>query len=106
MAVSGSPRSRHYAIGLPRPSEVFRSDPSSVSVSHAGDFRSDLPILAPMLLNLLLLTAGLAVLIGGAEALVRGASALARRLGVPPIIVGLSVVAFGTSTPELAVNVA
>jgi cation:H+ antiporter len=59
-----------------------------------------------MLLNLLLLTAGLAVLIGGAEALVRGASALARRLGVPPIVVGLTVVAFGTSTPELAVNVA
>ena len=58
------------------------------------------------MLNLLLLTAGLAVLIGGAEALVRGASALARRLGVPPIVVGLTVVAFGTSTPELAVNVA
>lgn len=59
-----------------------------------------------MLLQLLLLLVGLTVLIGGAEALVRGASALARRLGVPPIIVGLTVVAFGTSTPELAVNVA
>jgi cation:H+ antiporter len=48
---------------------------------------------------------GLALLVGGAEALVRGASALARRLGVPAIVIGLTIVAFGTSTPELAVNV-
>ena len=59
-----------------------------------------------MALSLLLMLVGLALLVGGAEALVRGASALARRLGVPPIVVGLTVVAFGTSTPELAVNVA
>ena len=58
-----------------------------------------------MILSLLLMSAGLALLVGGAEALVRGASALARRLGVPPIVIGLTVVAFGTSTPELAVNV-
>jgi cation:H+ antiporter len=59
-----------------------------------------------MVLSLLLMVAGLALLVGGAEALVRGASALARRLGVPPLVVGLTVVAFGTSAPELAVNVA
>jgi cation:H+ antiporter len=59
-----------------------------------------------MALSLLLMVVGLALLVGGAEALVRGASALARRLGVPPLVVGLTVVAFGTSTPELAVNVA
>jgi cation:H+ antiporter len=58
-----------------------------------------------MFLSTLLMVVGLALLVGGAEALVRGASALARRLGVSPIVVGLTVVAFGTSTPELAVNV-
>jgi cation:H+ antiporter len=58
-----------------------------------------------VILTLLLMLIGLALLVGGAEALVRGASALARRLGVSPIVIGLTVVAFGTSTPELAVNV-
>ena len=55
-------------------------------------------------LDLLLLVAGLALLIGGGEALVRGASALAFHFGVSPLVVGLTVVAFGTSAPELAVN--
>jgi cation:H+ antiporter len=48
--------------------------------------------------------AGLVLLVVGAEALVRGASRLAARVGVPPLVVGLTVVAFGTSAPELAVN--
>ena len=47
---------------------------------------------------------GLVLLIGGAEGLVRGSSALARRLGVPPLVIGLTIVAFGTSTPELVVS--
>jgi len=47
---------------------------------------------------------GLALLVLGAEALVRGASRLASALGVPPLVVGLTVVAYGTSTPELAVS--
>jgi len=55
--------------------------------------------------DLLLLVLGLALLIGGGEALVRGASALAFHFGVSPLVVGLTVVAFGTSAPELAVNV-
>ncbi|MCZ7586906.1 MAG: calcium/sodium antiporter [Deltaproteobacteria bacterium] len=49
---------------------------------------------------------GLVVLTGGAEALVRGASRLAASLGVSPLVVGLTVVAVGTSMPELAVSVA
>jgi cation:H+ antiporter len=53
----------------------------------------------------LLLVAGLTLLIVGAEALVRGAAQLAGRLGLPPLVIGLTVVSFGTSAPELAVGV-
>ncbi len=49
-------------------------------------------------------TAGLLLLIGGGELLVRGASRLAARLGVPSLLIGLTVVAYGTSAPELAVS--
>jgi cation:H+ antiporter len=56
-------------------------------------------------LDTLMLACGLALLLGGGEALVRGASALARALGISPLVIGLTVVAFGTSAPELAVNV-
>lgn len=51
-----------------------------------------------------LILPGLALLITGGEWLVRGASRLAAALGVAPIVIGLSVVAFGTSAPELAVS--
>ena len=57
------------------------------------------------LASLALLAAGFALLTGGAELLVRGASSLASRLGIPPLVVGLTVVAFGTSSPEVAVSV-
>ena len=48
---------------------------------------------------------GLLLLIGGGSALVTGSSALARRMGVSPMIVGLTIVAFGSSAPELVVNI-
>ena len=53
----------------------------------------------------LLLSAGLVALVTGAELLVRGASRLASACGISPLIVGLTVVAFGTSAPELSVSV-
>jgi cation:H+ antiporter len=53
----------------------------------------------------LLLVLGMLLLVGGGDALVRGAASLARQFGVSPLVVGLTVVAFGTSAPELAVNV-
>jgi len=53
----------------------------------------------------LLLLAGLALLTLGGEGLVRGSSRLARRLGVTPLVIGLTIVAFGTSSPELFVSV-
>lgn len=48
---------------------------------------------------------GLVLLLAGAELVTRGGSSVAARLGVPPIIVGLTIVAVGTSAPELAVGV-
>lgn len=48
---------------------------------------------------------GLVVLVWGAELLVKGASRLAAAFGIAPLIIGLTVVAFGTSAPELAVSV-
>jgi cation:H+ antiporter len=57
-----------------------------------------------MTLVLLSLLAGLALLYFGAEGLVRGSSSMALRLGVSPLLVGLTVVAFGTSAPELVVS--
>lgn len=57
-----------------------------------------------MLLDIIFLLAGFVVLIYGANKLVDGGSALAARLNVPNIVIGLTVVAFGTSAPELVVN--
>lgn len=54
---------------------------------------------------LVLFGAGLILLVIGAEALVRGASKLAAAVGISPLIIGLTVVAYGTSAPEMAVSV-
>ncbi len=51
-----------------------------------------------------LLLAGLAMLLAGARWFVNGVSTIAASLGVPPLVIGLTVVAFGTSTPELVIN--
>ncbi len=58
-----------------------------------------------MALQLLFFVVGLAALIAGAELLVRGASKLALAWGISPLVVGLTIVAFGTSSPEAAVTV-
>ena len=57
-----------------------------------------------LILNILLFLVGFALLTGGADFLVRGASRLAVRLNVPLVVIGLTVVAFGTSLPELVVS--
>jgi cation:H+ antiporter len=56
-------------------------------------------------MTLALFIAGFVLLVGGAEWLVRGASRVAVTSGVTPLVIGLTVVAFGTSAPELAVSV-
>ncbi|MBX3269060.1 MAG: calcium/sodium antiporter [Sandaracinaceae bacterium] len=48
--------------------------------------------------------AGTALTVGGAELLVRGAARIARRFGISPLVVGLTVVAFGTSAPEIVIG--
>ncbi len=57
-----------------------------------------------MLLDLFYFVIGIVLIIAGANYLTEGASALARRFGVSPLVVGLTIVAFGTSTPELIVS--
>lgn len=57
-----------------------------------------------MFTAVMLLSLGLLLLYAGGESLVLGAYGMARRLGISPLAVGLTVVAFGTSTPELVVS--
>lgn len=73
---------------------------------------TDSPLLEPcskfvsttLAIALVELAAGLVLLIWAAERLITGASALARNFGVPPLIVGLTIVGFGTSAPEMMVS--
>ena len=58
-----------------------------------------------MLEQVLMFVLGLVVLVVGADVMVRGASRLAVSFGVSPLVVGLTVVAFGTSAPEMAVSI-
>ncbi|GGD88840.1 K+-dependent Na+/Ca+ exchanger [Planktosalinus lacus] len=57
------------------------------------------------MLNILLLLVGFVALIFGASKLVDAASGLAAKFGIPNIVIGLTIVAFGTSAPELVVNI-
>ena len=59
-----------------------------------------------LLLAVLLLAAGFVLLIKGADFFVDGSSSVAKRLNVPSLIIGMTIVAMGTSLPELSVSVA
>ncbi|NJP06368.1 MAG: calcium/sodium antiporter [Chloroflexaceae bacterium] len=56
-------------------------------------------------LTIVLFVLGLVLLVGGAELLVRGASQLAVAMRISPLVIGLTIVAYGTSAPEMAVSV-
>lgn len=58
-----------------------------------------------MLLNILLLLVGFVLLIKGADFFVDGASSISKKMKIPPVIIGLTVVALGTSCPEAAVSI-
>ncbi|MGF1455472.1 MAG: calcium/sodium antiporter [Alphaproteobacteria bacterium] len=63
------------------------------------------PTLTPMLLHLFWIGLGLAILLLSGDLLVRGSVALAQRVRIPPMLIGLTIVAFGTSAPELVIGV-
>lgn len=56
-------------------------------------------------MTIALFLAGLVLLLGGAEIMVRGAVALAQRIGLSTLVIGMTIVAFGTSSPELLISV-
>ena len=56
-------------------------------------------------MNWLMLIAGLVILTGGAEVLIRGSVALARRFNLSELLIGLTLVGFGTSTPEMVSSI-
>ena len=56
------------------------------------------------MVNILLLLVGLGLVVLGADWLVNGASSIARRAGISEFVIGLTIVGFGTSCPELVVS--
>ncbi len=61
-------------------------------------------IFSSLFVAVLAVIGGLVMLVGGGETLVSGATRLARRIGMSPLVIGLTIVAFGTSVPELFVS--
>ena len=57
-----------------------------------------------MIIDIILLIVGLVLILGGANYLTDGAAAVARRFGMSDLMVGLTIVAFGTSAPELTIS--
>ena len=58
-----------------------------------------------MIINVILLLVGLVLILSGANFLTDGAAALAKRFNISSLVIGLTIVAFGTSAPELTVSV-
>jgi len=58
-----------------------------------------------ILLSIAAIVIGLGLLVWGAERFVHGASAIAKNLGVPPLIIGLTIVGIGTSAPEILISI-
>ena len=75
-----------------------------ITGSRTIDLPSPLPTKVRMLLDILLIVGGFGLLIWGADRFVAGASSLAENLGVPAILIGLTIVGFGTSAPEIMVS--
>ncbi len=72
----------------------------------ARDYEAEIPTDVSMTMAIVWLVVGLATLLIGAELLVNGAIGIAERLGVSEVVIGITIVALGTSLPELAVSLA
>lgn len=70
------------------------------------DYEAEIPSDVTMTMAIVWLTVGLAVLLVGAKILVNGSVGIAQELGVSEVVIGVTIVAFGTSLPELAVSLA
>jgi len=70
------------------------------------DYEAEIPSDVSMTMAVVWLTVGLAILLVGAKILVYGAVGIAEELGVSEVVIGVTIVAFGTSLPELAVSLA
>lgn len=66
--------------------------------------QSSTPLLPDVITSLLFIACGIVLLVVGADALVSGASRIANRFGIPQLIIGLTIVAIGTSMPEISVS--
>ena len=83
--------------------KVARESPKADPL--ANEFAREMKHLRPVSRSLLLLALGLALLLGGAELLLWGAIKIAHAFGVSDLIIGLTIVAVGTSLPELAASI-
>lgn len=79
---------------------------SAVNDPIKRDFEAEIPQHVPMKMALIWFVLGLATLLGGAALLVDGAIDIAHTLGVSDVVIGITLVALGTSVPELAVSLA
>ena len=70
------------------------------------DYEAEIPSDVSMTMAIVWLTVGLAILLVGAKILVYGSVGIAQELGVSEVVIGVTIVAFGTSLPELAVSLA
>lgn len=84
---------------------VRQSRREQATLAYAGIAPTERPRALPLWANLLLVAAGLALLVMGARWLVEGAVALARDFGVSERVIGLTIVAAGTSLPEVATSI-
>ncbi len=89
----------HDQKKIPSRLAAYCRDKSTVSLRASRYHAND------MLINLLYTLAGFVMLIWGADRFSAGAGAVARLLGVPPVVIGLTVVAFATSAPEVMVSI-
>lgn len=92
-----------YLVWAYRTEREHQDEPSAVLHQDEAKERENLPLSLP--LTLLFLIGGLALLLLGADRFLLGAVGLGHAFGVPEAIIGLTVVAVGTSLPELAVSI-